>query len=54
MTVLFVLIVVGALVGVGLCVEMNRRNEAVLGLTALGVLMAVALLGTVYATLAAD
>ena len=53
-TVLLVLILVGALVGVGLCIEMNRRNHAILGLSAIAVLMAVAVLSTVYAALVAE
>ena len=54
MTFLLVLILVGALVGVGLCVEMNRRNQSMLGLSAIAVLMAVAVLSTVYAALGAE
>ena len=35
------------------CAEMYRRDEPLLGLTALGVLMLAGLLGAVYATLEA-
>jgi hypothetical protein len=53
-TVLLFLTVVGAVLGAGLCVEMSRRDEASLGLAALGVLMIASVLGTVYAALAVD
>jgi hypothetical protein len=52
--ILLVLIVIGFVLGVGLCIEMSRRDETLLGVAALGVLMAASVLGAVYAALAAD
>ena len=52
MTVLLVLITIGAIASVVLCIEMSRRNEALLGFVAL-VLMVASVLGSVYAALAA-
>lgn len=54
MIILFVVIVIAVIVAVGLCVEMSRRDDALLGLVAITVLMVAGVLGAVYAALAAD
>ena len=38
-----------AVVAGGLCLRMYRRNESLLGMTALGLLLVAALLGVIYA-----
>ena len=53
MTVLLVLVAVGVLASLGMCIEMSRRNEAMLGLAAIVVLMVAGVLGCVHAALAA-
>lgn len=53
MRVLFVLVLVVAMVSVGLLVEMERRNEPALGLSALGLLTADGILGATYGAFAA-
>ncbi len=53
MRVLLVLVVLVAVVAIGMLVEMQRRDEAVLGLGALGLLTADGVLGAAYGGLAA-
>jgi hypothetical protein len=53
MRVLLVLVVLVAVVAIGLMIEMQRRNEPMLGLSALGLLTADGVLGTTYGALAA-
>ena len=53
MTFLFVLVLAVAAVSVGLLVQMQRRNEPLLGLSAVGLLTADGLLGAAYGALAA-
>lgn len=53
MTVLLMLVLLLMLGGLGMLVVMQRRDEPLLGLYALAVLVAAGLLGTVYGTLAA-
>ena len=52
MTFLLVLVLAVAVVSVGMLVEMQRRNEPVLGLSALGLLTAGGVLGAAYGALA--
>jgi hypothetical protein len=54
MRILFVLVVLVAVVSVGLVVEMQRRKEPILGLTALGLLTVDGLLGVTYGFLGAE
>jgi hypothetical protein len=53
MRVLFVLVLAVAVVSVGLLVEMERRDEPALGLSALGLLTADGILGAAYGAFAA-
>ena len=53
MRVLLVLVVLAAVLAVGLMAEMQRRNEPVLGLGALGLLTADGVLAVAYGSLAA-
>jgi hypothetical protein len=53
MAMLFVLVLAVAVVAVGLMVQMQRRDQPVLGLGALGLLTVDGLLGAVYGALAA-
>jgi hypothetical protein len=53
MRVLFVLVLAVAVLSVGLLVEMERRNEPALGLSALGLLTAAGVLGAAYGAFAA-
>jgi hypothetical protein len=53
MMVLFILVLLLTLVGLGMIVVMQRRDEPLLGLYGLAVLLAAGLLGSVYGTIAA-
>ena len=53
MRVLFAVVLLVAVVAIGLMVEMQRRNEPILGLGALGLLTANGVLGVTYGALAA-
>ena len=53
MTFLLVLVLAIAVVSVGMLVQMQRRNEPVLGLSALRLLTADGVLGAAYGALAA-
>ena len=53
MRVLLVLVVLVAVLAIGLLVEMQRRNEPMLGLSALGLLTADGVLGAAYGGTAA-
>ena len=52
--VLLVLIGVVVVASVGLCAEMYRRGESLLGATAVVLLMGAGVLATVYAAMAAE
>jgi hypothetical protein len=54
MRILFVVVMLIALVAVGLVIEMQRRKEPALGLTALGLLTVDGLLGVTYGFLGAE
>jgi hypothetical protein len=54
MRILFVLVLVVAVAAIGLLVEMFRRNEPILGLTAIGLLTANGVLGVTYGFLGAE
>ncbi|HEY7101195.1 MAG TPA: hypothetical protein VH573_06085 [Mycobacteriales bacterium] len=53
MRILLVLVVLVAAASIGLMIEMQRRNEPMLGLSALGLLTADGVLGVTYGALAA-
>lgn len=53
MRILFVLVVLVAVVAAGLVIEMQRRKEPALGLTALGLLIVDGILGVAYGFLGA-
>jgi hypothetical protein len=54
MRILFVLVVLIAVVSAGLVLEMQRRKEPMLGLTAIGLLTVDGLLGVTYGFLGAE
>jgi hypothetical protein len=53
MRVLLVLVVLVAVVAIGMMIEMQRRNEPMLGLNALGLLTVDGVLGAAYGALTA-
>jgi hypothetical protein len=52
MRLMFVLVLVVAAVAVAMLIEMQRRNEPILGLSALGVLTTDGVLAAAYGTMA--
>jgi hypothetical protein len=54
--IIVLLVVIGVFVvsALGLCVEMHRREEALLGATAILLMMIAGVLGTIHAALAAE
>jgi hypothetical protein len=54
MRILFVLVVLVGVVSAGLVIEMQRRKEPVLGLTAIGLLTVDGVLGATYGFLGAE